>query len=166
MDHRTFGSSSDEERLVLERNSIERLKGPQSEEYYRAINTVAALRSTNAIPALRKIAFERREKANRDRWMAVRALAILNDRSSTRDFIQLLYHPNANTRWWAQIALVRVTGANLKGSWQNWERFLSREASPHVAPIEIARWSKNQVGPDELEKELALNDEEFLQSLR
>ncbi|MGA2787033.1 MAG: protein kinase, partial [Verrucomicrobiota bacterium] len=70
LDERTFDGWSNNQRADLERRSIETLNGPRSDEYYKAINTLAALRSTNVLPMLRDLAFERRKKDNRDRWMS------------------------------------------------------------------------------------------------
>ena len=46
-------------RRDLEQRLIDALKGPRTVEYYQAINTLAALRSTNALPALRNRASAR-----------------------------------------------------------------------------------------------------------
>lgn len=61
-DGRTFDGWSDKERSDLAARMLDTLKGPVSREYYRAINTLIALRATNALPALRTIGLERREK--------------------------------------------------------------------------------------------------------
>ena len=111
----TRGDDNIIEQITKQLNKlIDTLKGPHSQEYYQAINSLAALRCTNALPALREIAFDRADKDNRDRWMATRALGIIGDKESVPEMIHLLYHLNANTRWWAQISLVRLTGTNEK----------------------------------------------------
>ncbi|TAL05093.1 MAG: hypothetical protein EPO07_04140, partial [Verrucomicrobia bacterium] len=86
-DARTFDGWSDDERTKLERQLIDTLNGPQTRDYFQAINTLAALRSTNALPKLRSIAFERVDRNNRDRWMCVRALGLMSDRESVPELI-------------------------------------------------------------------------------
>ena len=161
-DERTFDGWSDAERATLERKLIDSLKGPQSQEYYQAINTLAALRSTNALPALRAIAFDRAEKDNRDRWMATRALGIMADRKSVPDLIHLLYHMNANTRWWAQISLVRMTGTNFGTDWNAWGKWWNDQNGQPPFKPEIIRWYGDQPEPDKLAENLKERDNEWL----
>jgi hypothetical protein len=115
-DSRTFDGWSDEERAALERKLMDALHGPRSTEYYQAINTLAALRSTKALPRLREIASERVDRNNRDRWMAIRALGIIGDRESVPELIHLVYHGNVNTLVGAD-SLVRITGQNFAKDW-------------------------------------------------
>ncbi|MGO8836891.1 MAG: protein kinase domain-containing protein [Limisphaerales bacterium] len=165
LDERTFDGWSNNERAGLERRLIDALKGPRSDEYFQAINSLAALRSINALPALREIAFDRRPKDNRDRWMSVRALGLLGDRQSVPEMILLLYHYNSTVRWWAQISLVRLTGQNFGGDWQAWGKWWnSQNAQPPFNP-EIIHWSKTQAEPDELAESLAESDRKFLETL-
>jgi len=49
-DGRSFDGWSTADRVSLEKRMIDTLKGPQSDEYYQAINTLAALHSKNALP--------------------------------------------------------------------------------------------------------------------
>src|SRR2546425_9258515 len=119
-DARTFDGWAEKERADLEIRLLDTLNGPQTREYYQAINTLAALRSTNGLPALRAIAFDLRDKDNRDRWMAIRALGIIGDRLSVPELIHLVYHGNVNTRWWAQISLVQLTAQNFGNNWAAW----------------------------------------------
>ena len=164
-DERTFDGRSNNERADLERRSIETLKGPRSDEYYQAINSLAVLRSTNALPALREIAFDRREKDNRGRWMAVRALGIIGDRSVVPDMIHLLYHYNVDTRWWAQISLVRLTGQNFGKDWNAWGNWWnSQNGQPPFNP-EIIRWWSGQVEPDKLAHSFDESDRRHFQNL-
>jgi tRNA A-37 threonylcarbamoyl transferase component Bud32/tetratricopeptide (TPR) repeat protein len=164
-DQRTFDGWSNNERADLERRSIDTLKGPRSDEYYKAINTLAALRSTNALPVLRDFAFERRKKDNRDRWMSVRALGLLGDKQSVPELIHLLYHYNVDTRWWAQISLVRLTGQNFGKDWKAWGNWWnSQNGQPPFNP-EIIRWSNDQAEPDQLAESLAESDRKFLKNI-
>jgi HEAT repeat protein len=141
-DSRTFDGWSDSDRADLERHLLDTLKKSHSDEYYRAINSLAALHSAAAAPALRRIAFDRREKDNRDRWMAVRALGLLGDRQSVPEMIHLLYHYNSNTREWAQISLVRVTGQNFGDDWRAWGDWWNSQGGQPPFNPEIIHWRK------------------------
>ena len=163
-DARNFDGWSDEDRTALEQKMIDALKGPQSQEYYQAINTLAALHSTNALPALRQIAFDHAEKDNRDRWMATRALGIIGDRQSIPDLIRLLYHYNVNTRWWAQISLVRMTGTNFGKDWNAWGNWWNAQNGQPPYQPEIIRWWNQQPETNKLAESLGRLDSEFLNS--
>jgi tetratricopeptide (TPR) repeat protein/tRNA A-37 threonylcarbamoyl transferase component Bud32 len=165
LDTRTFDGWSLQQRTRLERRSIDTLTGPHTSEYYRAINTLAALHSVNALPALRQIAFDRRQKDNRDRWMAVRALGIIGDKQAVPELIHLLYHYNVNTRWWAQISLVRLTGRNFSKDWAAWGNWWNSQNGQPPFDSQIIRWSSNQPESDKLEENLAESDHKFLESI-
>jgi hypothetical protein len=123
-------------------------------------------RSTNTLPALRDVAFNRRGTDNRNRWMSVRTLGFLGDKQSVPEMIHLLYHYNSNTRWWAQISLVRLTGQNFGNDWKAWGNWWnSQNAAPPFNP-EIIRWSKNQAEPGELAASLGEGDRKFLEGLK
>ena len=165
-DQRTFAGWTAEEKQTLEARTIDTLKGPRTREYYHAINTLAALQSTNALPKLREIALERRDKDNRDRWMAIRALGLLNDRESIPELIHLVYHGNVNTRWWAQISLVRLTGQNFGSDWRAWGKWWNDSTPQNAFKPEIVRWWSGQPEPDKLAEALAESDAKFLASLK
>lgn len=167
-DARTFEGWSAKERSDLETRLIDALKGPQNRDYYQAINTLAALRSQKAVPALLGIAADRREKDNRDRWMAIRALGIIGDKSVVPEFVHLVYHANVNTRWWAQISLVRLTGQNFGKDWKAWGAWWNAQNDQPPFKPEMVRWySDPQWGdPAQLEKNLAESDEKFFARLR
>ncbi|MGO9587745.1 MAG: protein kinase domain-containing protein [Limisphaerales bacterium] len=165
-DERTFDGWSNNERAGLERRLIDALKGPRSDEYYQAINSLAALSSVNALPTLREIAFDRREKDNRDRWMSARALGLLGDKQSVPEMIHLLYHYNSTVRWWAQISLVRLTGQNFGGDWQAWGKWWNSQNNQPPFKLEIVRWSKTQVEPDQLAENIAESDRSFLANIQ
>jgi tRNA A-37 threonylcarbamoyl transferase component Bud32 len=158
-DTRTFTGWSDKERAHLETHLVDTLEGPQTREYYQAINTLAALHSTNALPALREIAFDRRNKDNRDRWMAVRALGIIGDKTAVPELIHLIYHNNSNVRSWAQISLVRLTGQNFGKDWQTWGKWWnSQDGQPPFNP-EIIHWlSSSHAESDGAAESLAESD--------
>jgi hypothetical protein len=165
-DARNFEAWSDKERADLEARAIDALNGPVNRDYYQSINTLAALRSTKALPKLRELAFDRREKDNRDRWMAIRALGLLQDRASIPEFIHLTYHGNSNTRWWAQITLVRITGQNFASDWKSWGTWWNDQGSQPAFDPQIIRWWSGQAEPDQLAKSLADNDQKFLEGIR
>ena len=140
-DQRTFAGWSQTERAALEARTIDALNGPHSREYYQAINTLGALRTTNALQRLLALATDRADKDNRDRWMAIRALGQFNEKSIVPELIPLVYHGNVNTRWWAQISLVRLTGTNFGGDWRAWGAWWNRSGGqPAFATNDYVRW--------------------------
>ena len=165
-DERTFDGWSSEERHNLEIKSIDALNGPRSREYYQAINTIGALHSTNGLPRLREIAFERVDRNNRDRWMSVRALGLMGDKQSMPDLIHLVYHGNPNTRWWAQISLVRLTGQNFGGDWNAWGKWWNESGGQPPFNPEIIRWWAGQADPEKLSDSLRESDDKFLADVR
>ncbi len=171
-DRRSFGSWSAADRASLERRMLDTLNGPQSDEYYQAINILAALRSTNALPQLRKMAFEHRdtlvklEKSNRPRWMAIRALGVMDDKLAVPGMIHLLYHNNSYVRWSAQIALVQLTGQNFGNDWRAWGKWWNKQRGYPPFNPEVVRWWRGQAEPDELAKELVEADQRFLENIQ
>ncbi len=166
LDTRTFEDWSDQERAELEARSLDALHGPISDEYYQAINTLAALHSTKALPTLREIAFDHAEKDNRDRWTATRALGIIGDKASVPDLIHLLYHYNVNTRWWAQISLVRLTGTNFGTDWNAWGKWWNDQNGQPPFNPGIIRWRSEQPEPDKLAESLNESDNRWLANIR
>jgi HEAT repeat protein len=114
--HDVDHGSSSEERCI-------KLLSDDEQTRIAAINGLTVLGSRKAVPGLLKIAAQRAEKDNRDRWMAVRALGIIGDASVVPELVHLTYHYNQNTRFWAQISLVRLTGENFGrdvAAWKAW----------------------------------------------
>jgi HEAT repeats len=141
LDNRNFSGWSKAERDALEAKTIDALNGPHSREYYQAINTLGVLRSTNGLQPLLAIATDRADKDNRDRWMAIRALGQFGDTSIVPQLIPLVYHGNVNTRWWAQISLVHLTGTNFGGDWRSWGAWWNqRGGKPAFATNDLVRW--------------------------
>src|SRR5262245_13796006 len=165
-DARTFDGWSEKERADLETRLLDTLKGPQTREYYQAINTLAALGSTKGLPALRAIALDRRDKDNRDRWMAIRALGLIGDRGSVSELIHLVYHGNVNTRWWAQISLVRLTAQNFGKDWAAWGKWWNESRGTPAFNPDIIRWWSGQAEPEKLAGSLDESDRTFLAKLR
>jgi tRNA A-37 threonylcarbamoyl transferase component Bud32 len=171
-DDRTFDGWSRNDRDSLEQRLLDVIKGPRSDEYYQAINTLAALHSTNALPLLQKMAFEHKDTINRieinnrPRWMAIRAMGVIGDKAAVPEIIHLLYHNNSYVRWSAQIALVRLTGQNFGNDWRAWGKWWNdQRGNPPFNP-EPVRWWRGQAEPDELAKELAEGDQNFLDNIQ
>jgi hypothetical protein len=144
---------------------MDTLNGPHTTEYYQAIGTLAALHSTSAVPPLRELAFNRAGENNRDRWMAVRALGIIGDRAVVPDMIHLLYHRNLDTRWWAQISLVELTGQNFGKDWNAWGNWWNTHNGQPPFHPEIIRWWSGQAEPDKLAQGFEESDRRHFQNL-
>lgn len=132
-----------EEENKREEQSVTQLTTLQGRNTIPAINHLASIRSNKAVPRLLKIAADRREKDNRDRWMAIRALGLIGDPAAVPELIDLVYHPNQNTRFWAQISLVRLTGKNFgrdAAAWKKWWR--EQNGTPPVSD-ETVVWTSN-----------------------
>lgn len=119
-----------------------------------------------ALPALRGIASDRADKNNRDRWMAIRALGLIGDQADVPELIHLVYHGNQNTRWWAQISLVRITGQNLGKDWNAWGKWWNDQKGEPPYKPEIIRWWEGQPELDKLAARLDESDTKFLESIR
>ena len=97
--------------------------------------------------------------------MAIRALGIMGDKASVPGIIHLVYHGNVNTRWWAQISLVRITGQNFGKDWNAWGKWWNDQGGTPAYNPEIIRWWSGQPEPDKLAETLAANDRKFLQEI-
>lgn len=165
-DRRTFEGWTEADRSAEETKLIDMLKGPQTREYFLAINTLGAMHSTRGLPALREIAYDRADKNNRDRWMSIRSIGLIGDQRDVPELAHLVYHGNVNTRWWAQIALVKITGQNFAGDWEAWGKWWNaRNGQPPFRP-EIIRWWEGQPGNDKLAQALRESDRKFLDEIQ
>ncbi len=102
---------------------LRQLESPNESARMLAIYALTALRSKKAVPGILKIAADRKEKDNADREFACRALGIIGDLSVVPDLVALTYHYDRDTRFWAQISLVRLTGENFGrdvAAWRRW----------------------------------------------
>ena len=88
--------------------------------YDEAIIGLATIKSGEALKPLLKIAAERVVKDNAHRHYATKALGILGDPAAIPELIPLVYHFNFNTRWDAQVSLVRLTGQNFGSDAKAW----------------------------------------------
>ena len=114
----------------------------------------------------REIAFDRAEKDNRDRWMAMRALGLMGEKTDVPQLIPLVYHGNVNTRWWAQISLVRLTKQNFGKDWNAWGKWWNAQNIQPAYNPEIIRWWSGQGEADQLAASLDESDRKFLSNLK
>jgi hypothetical protein len=137
-----IGRASAEDKADLEERALAALdKGKAAQEYYMAINALGEIKSKRAVKPLLEIAADRKDKDNRDRWMATRALGMIGDDSVVDELIGLVYHYNQNTRIWAQISLVRLTGQNFGYDYEAWGKWWSdKEGSGEFEPERI-QWT-------------------------
>ena len=131
------------ERARLEDEWIRQLGNGKADDVCSSVNRLAALRSRGAVRSLKRIATSRDEIDNRSRWMAVRALGLIGDEAVVPDLIHLVYHPNQNTRFWAQISLVRLTGVNNASDWEAWGRWWQEKHGKHAFSATLIAWSKD-----------------------
>ncbi|MCL2303725.1 MAG: M48 family metalloprotease, partial [Planctomycetaceae bacterium] len=141
-DENTFAHAYDpknyevgDKRAEFEAKWVKLLEGPEPgypgmelTPYVEAIFGLATIKSDKATPLLVKIAAERVVKDNAHRHYATKALGELGDKAAIPELIPLVYHFNMNTRWDAQVSLVRLTGENFGvdakawGEWYNANR--------------------------------------------
>jgi beta-lactamase regulating signal transducer with metallopeptidase domain len=104
-----------------------------------AIHALTALRSKKAVPGILQIAADRKEKDNADRSEACRALGIIGDLSVVPDLVHLTYHYNQDTRFWAQISLVRLTGENFGRDVDAWRQWWEKQGgNPPISEEKVA----------------------------
>jgi hypothetical protein len=122
-----------------EQRWLRQLKSESESARMLAVYALTALHSKKAVPGILQIAADRKEKDNADREAACRALGILGDLSVVPDLVQLTYHYNRDTRFWAQISLVRLTGENFGrdvAAWRQW--WEKRGGKPPIAKEKVA----------------------------
>ncbi len=162
LDKSRYVKSRDNGQEDMEKKWIDTLKKSLSRDYYEAINGLAAIESKEATEVLLKVATERREKDNRDRWMATRALGLVADESVVPELIPLVYHYNQNTRFWAQISLVRLTDKNFATDWKKWATWWNQQnKGPKAMPQKIT-WTTRSEWADPARQ--AESDRRFAQS--
>jgi hypothetical protein len=150
--------------MELEKKWIAILQGQWSRKYYDAINCLAAIKSKKAVDSLLKIAAERRKKDNRDRWMATRALGMISDESVVPELIHLVYHYNQNTRFWAQISLVRLTGINYGRDWQKWAQWWNTHRDSQISLEKKIQWISDSEWADPVKQQES--DQKFIERLK
>jgi hypothetical protein len=138
-----FTPTSLDDKAAKEKLWIQQLNTLKGRDTIPAISGLATIRSRKAVPGLLKIASERREKDNRDRWMAVRALGLVGDKRVVPELVHLTYHYNQNTRFWAQISLVRLTGENFGRDVAAWSQWWEKQGGKPAISTETISWTTN-----------------------
>ena len=105
---------------------------------------MVALGSKRAVAPILQIAAERKEKDNWDRHIACRALGMLGDRSVVPELVHLTYHFNWNTRQWAQISLVRLTGENFGHDVAAWKSWWEKQGGEPPVSAETVTWATSE----------------------
>ena len=148
-DAKTFGlpdparwnSLTRREKAAAEDKFIKQLSSDEEKERVEAIDALAALGSKKAVPAILQIAADRKEKNNWDRHTACRALGMLGDSSVVPELVHLTYHYNWNTRQWAQISLVRLTGQNFGRDVAAWRQWWEKQGGKPPISGETVAWA-------------------------
>lgn len=137
---REYADLSPQAKAEMEPKWIAQMNGPDGEARQLAICSLGVIQSRKAVPGLLRIAIERHEKNNIDRCMAARSLGMIGDATVVPQLIPLTYHYNQNTRFWAQISLVRLTGQNFGTDWQAWANWWNGQGKqPKVAMMPV-KW--------------------------
>jgi hypothetical protein len=108
----------------------------------------------------------RTQVSNRSRWMAVRALGSIGDKTVVPDLTHLLYRDNTFIRGWAQIALVQLTGQNFGPDWKAWGNWWNAQGGQPTFRSEMIRWSPRQPEPDKLAETFGELDRKFVAGLK
>jgi len=170
LDESKYKNLSDLEKEKLEEEWLKIIQeGPFDYKYYEAINGLGTIKSYKAVKPLLKIATDRQEKNNRDRWMAIRALGMIGGSNDlvVPELIHLVYYPNQNTRFWSQISLVWLTGVNFGDDWKKWGEWWNAKAIVVNLPacsFEKVEWTKNPEWADEQKQKE--NDIAFIEKLK
>ncbi|MCX7012866.1 MAG: HEAT repeat domain-containing protein [Candidatus Sumerlaeota bacterium] len=168
LDHGELAKLSDTAKAEMEAVWLEKLKGSGEGPWSRhevAINSLGAIKSKKAVAPLLLIAADPTEKDNADRCMATRALGLIGDASVVPALIHLVYHYNQNTRFWAQISLVRLTGVNFGTDWQAWGKWWNEQGRQPAFSPEKVEWAKSPEAVEYSRPEVQQKaDEEFIQN--
>ena len=146
---------------------LKQLKSDNMSARTLAIYALAAMNSKKAVPGLLQIAADRKEKDNVDRVEACRALGIIGDLSVVPDLVSLTYHYNRDTRFWAQISLVRLTGENFGrdlAAWRQW--WAKQDGKPPIAQEPVAWATSPQMLQAADPKEMEKADREIIEMAR
>ncbi len=123
MDKSWWEKLNPKEKASAKSQWLKQLASKEENDRIQAIQALAAVGDKKTVPGLLKIAADRTVKDNADRCEAVRALGIIGDQSAIPKLVHLTYHYNSDTRLWAQISLVRLTGENFGhdvAAWKSW----------------------------------------------
>jgi hypothetical protein len=106
-----------------------------------AIYALTAMHSKKAAPGILRIAADRKEKDDADRQAACRALGILGDLSVVPDLVSLTYHYDRDTRFWAQISLVRLSGENFGRDVAAWRQWWQKQGGKPPIAAKAVAWA-------------------------
>ena len=135
---------SEVEKAKAEEQFLKLLKNPNEAERVGAIDALVGLGSKKAVAPILEIAADRKEKNNWDRHTACRALGMLGDKSVVPELVHLTYHFNWNTRLWAQISLVRLTGQNFGNDVKAWKAWWDGQGGQPPISEETVAWATSQ----------------------
>ncbi len=133
---------SSKEKDAWEEQWLNQLSSGEESARKQAVKALAALGSKKAVTDILKIAAERIEKDNSDRCEAVRALGIIGEQNVVPELVHLSYHYNANTRLWAQISLVRLTGENFGRDVAAWKSWWEKQGGNPPISEQMVTWAK------------------------
>lgn len=131
-----------QEKAAEETKRLGQLVGGDAPERLEAVNALAALGSKQAVPGLLQIATKLQEN-NRARWMAVRALGIIGDVRAVPPLVHLTYHYNSNTRFWARISLMRLTGQDFGPDVAAWKSWWEKQGGEPPISRQTTAWTTN-----------------------
>jgi hypothetical protein len=126
-----------------EHHWIKSLQQSSGSDSFDSINRLALIKSHDAFPYLLAIASDRTEGNNRNRWAATRALGLIGNKEAVPELIHLTYHYNQNTRLWAQISLVRLTGVNFGREIKSWKRWWDGQDVKTPFLNHMVQWTTN-----------------------
>jgi hypothetical protein len=129
------------EKAAEEKRWTKQLSNDSEGARITAIYALTAMRSKQAVPEILAIAADRTEKGNADRCCACRALGIIGDSSVVPELVHLTYHYNRDTRLWAQISLVRLTGQNFGRDVAAWRRWWQQQGGKPAIPVQPVAWA-------------------------
>jgi len=140
-----FEDSPSHDLSTLEEQWINQIKRSNGNDSIPALDGLATIRSSRAVPYIITFASDRREGDNRVRWTAVRALGLIGDESAVPTLIHLTYHYNINTRLWAQISLARITGQNFGREINSWFRWQQRYGEDSDFSTKLIMWTARNI---------------------
>ena len=150
------------EKAAAEELALKQLSSSDAQQRYETITALAALGSKKAVPDLLKIAMATSEDG-RARWMAARALGLVGDVRAVPDLVHLTYHYSANTRSWAQISLVRLTGQDFGRDVEAWKAWWEKQGGePAISTQPIIWTTKAELADPQKQIE---SDRRFLENL-
>lgn len=141
LDPSPWEDTGPKEKAAEEKKWLSQLSNDSEAAKTLAIYALTALRSKTAVQHLLKIAADQKETDDQVRWMAVRALGIIGDERAVPDLVHLTYHNNRETRLWAQISLVRLTGENFGRDVSAWRKWWMQQGRTPPISDQLVQWA-------------------------